>query len=45
MQKAPLNGKPFFDPRGGETVNPRKGGANAEIWSLSLQLQHSEGAP
>jgi hypothetical protein len=45
MQKATRNGRPVFDAQGGETVNPRKSGANNETWSFSLQLQHWEGAP
>jgi hypothetical protein len=45
MQKATLNGRSMFDSHGGDTVNPRKAGANSEVWSFSLQLQHSEGAP
>ena len=43
MQKATLNGRPMFDPHGGEPVSPK--GTGTKIWSFSLQLQHSEGAP
>ena len=44
MQKATLNGQPMFDPKGGETVHPRKvpGGL---AWSFTLQLLHSEELP
>ena len=44
MQKAALDGRPMFDPRAGDTVNPRKSGSS-EIWSFSLQLQRSEDVP
>jgi hypothetical protein len=44
MQKATLDGRAVFDPRGGEPVNPRHTG-NTEVWSFSLQLQHAEAAP
>jgi len=44
MQKATLDGRPMFDPHGGDPVNPKFSG-NKEIWSFSLQLQHWENAP
>jgi hypothetical protein len=44
MQKVAANGRPVFNPQGGETVNPRQT-ANTVTWSFSLQLQNAEEKP
>ena len=42
MQKVTLNGKPMFDPRGSESVNPHPGPNNILNWSFTLQLANTE---
>lgn len=44
MQKVTANGRPMFNSRGGEPVNPHPN-ANTVTWSFSLQLQNAEGTP
>lgn len=44
MKKVELDGKPMFDPRGSEDVNPRIMGNNLN-WSFTLQLANKEPLP
>ena len=44
MQKVTANGRPMFNPLGGETVNPHPV-PNGVTWSFSLQLQNAKGTP
>ena len=44
MQKITANGRPMFNARGGEPVNPHPAG-NGVTWSFSLQLQNAEEMP
>ena len=44
MQKVTANGRPMFNPQGGDTVNPRQA-ANGVTWNFSLLLQNAEETP
>ncbi|MGA2788602.1 MAG: hypothetical protein ABSF60_13855, partial [Verrucomicrobiota bacterium] len=44
MQKVTANGRPMFNPQGGEPVNPHPV-PNGVTWNFSLQLQNAEEMP